>query len=115
MAPNESPNPQLGIVSLRDYAGDLQNEINKLDGLAAIVGGDADSPDAKSKLTNRRARAKSRNENRLCLFLIVFSPNRPTFPCINVPRLYIQPQFSRNYHQQPSLFFPQDRRAFNLP
>lgn len=38
IAPNESPNPQLGTVSLRDYAVDLQNEINKLDRLPIVMG-----------------------------------------------------------------------------
>ncbi|HIE26042.1 TPA: alpha/beta hydrolase [Candidatus Poribacteria bacterium] len=38
IAPNETPNPQLGTTSLLDYTEDLEKEINKLDAFPILMG-----------------------------------------------------------------------------
>ncbi len=38
MTPKDSPNPQLGTVSLLDYAEDLEKEIRKLDSVPILMG-----------------------------------------------------------------------------
>jgi non-heme chloroperoxidase len=38
MDPNDTPNPQLGTISLLDYAEDLEKEIHKLDTMPILMG-----------------------------------------------------------------------------